>query len=270
MALTHRRGWSPEARSESPWYFPIRALWDELVESPGFPGVEALNRVYQAALAQRPDLPEPARALRFVPAGPKRRRNRRQAVQLTSLYEGRIVLRGEVPTRPDDWHDFFNALAFAAFPGAKWALHERQFRLLASRVTPETRRLPSARTREQDALALFDEGGIALVVLPEVVAELAPENRELEQVALALWRAGQARLVPFGHALYEHLVEGLPCPLGMLHVVRLDFRAQAPAAWLGALDRCLQRDLSLASRFSVPSPARGISLSDLDGPAHSG
>src|SRR5690349_4252659 len=128
MALSHQRGWSATARSESPWYFPIRPAWDALAESPGFPDVDALNLVYQQQLALRDDVPPEARALRFVAAGPKQRRRGREPIDLTSLYEGRIVLRAEVPTRPDDWHDFFNTLSFVAFPRAKWALHARQYR----------------------------------------------------------------------------------------------------------------------------------------------
>ena len=260
MALLHRRCWSPSAGGESPWYFPIRPLWEALGQSADFPDVATLNQLYQRALAGRAELPVPACTLRFAPAGKKPRRSRQQGVQLDTLYEGRIVLRGEVPTRAGDWHDFFNALSFAAFPRAKWALHERQYRLLAGRIGPGTQRLPAMRTREQDALALFDEGGIALVVLPEVQADLSPESRELDTLALALCQAHQARLVPFGHALYEHLVEGLPCPLGMLHAVRLDFRALAPAALIDALDLSLSRDLATSTLFCLPSPARGISL----------
>ncbi|HEX6242098.1 MAG TPA: DUF3025 domain-containing protein [Polyangiales bacterium] len=263
MALSHLRGWSPEARSESGWYFPIRPLWDTLVDSPGFPDVSALNQLYQRSLLGRAELSPEVRALRFVDAGPKRRRSGKHAIDLTSLYEGRIVLRGEVPTRADDWHDFFNALSFAAFPRAKWALHARGYQLLARSVTPDTRRLPAARTREQDALALFDEGGVALVVPPDVAEDLGPDNRALDELALSLWREGRARLVPFGHALYEHLVEGLACPLGMLHAVRLDLRALAPEHWLDALDASLSRDLSTPSLFSVPSTSRGLSLSTL-------
>ena len=40
-----------------------------------------------------------------------------------TLYEGKIVERDEVPTRLDDWHDLFNALAFISVSRAKWELH---------------------------------------------------------------------------------------------------------------------------------------------------
>src|SRR5690606_13588051 len=34
-------------------------------------------------------------------------------------YEARIFATGEVPTREGDWHDFFNALAWRAWPRTK-------------------------------------------------------------------------------------------------------------------------------------------------------
>jgi hypothetical protein len=40
-------------------------------------------------------------------------------------YEMRIWARGEVVTRPDNWHDFFNALVWCTFPLAKAALNAR-------------------------------------------------------------------------------------------------------------------------------------------------
>jgi hypothetical protein len=262
MALVHERAWSADARLESGWYFPIRPLWDRFADAAQFPSAAALSEVYAhevAAIAE--SLPLRARGLRFAETGPKVRRPRDSAVELASLYEGRIVERGEVPTRANDWHDLFNALTFCAFPRAKWALHERQYRLLKSRLGPDTRRLPGARTREQDALTLFDEGGIAVVMEPADAAELARSELALGEAVLALYQGERARLVPFGHALYEHMVEGLACPFGTLHVVSLPLRAWSTAALLRALDAALSDDLAAPTQFVQPSPARGLSLS---------
>src|SRR5690606_26753214 len=96
-------------------------------------------------------------ALRFAPQSKKPRRAKRGPVELDQLYDGSIALRGEVPCLAQSYHDLFNAVIFAAFPLAKYALHARQFRALRERVTPGVTRLPEARTREQDALTVFDE-----------------------------------------------------------------------------------------------------------------
>lgn len=252
MALVHQRGWDPAAFDESPWYRFLDPALSQLRDSPAFPPPEAFALLYAQA-AEPLGLPP----LTFIASPPKkpRRRVRREPVVLGELYEGQIMERGQVPTRRDDWHDFFNALAFVRFPRAKRALHARQYRLLAARLAPGTRKLPGARTREQDALSLFDEGGIALAVEPEALAQ-GPE-------AWSDWLAsGAARAVPFGHALFEHLVAGLHT-LGTLHVVPLAHRGLDPSALCAELDAALGEALADPAQFTEPSEARGVALKDL-------
>ena len=264
MAIEHRRGWAAEAYRESAWYFPIAGLWRAFGALSRFPAPEELSALYAHEVAGRGDLTEAAKALAFIATPPKKRRPRREPIDLAALYEGRIVLKGEVPTRLDDWHDFFNALTFAAFPRAKWALHARQFRLLSARVTPGARRLPGARTREQDALSLFDEGGIVLLVTKQRASELDPSSPTFIPECEALCLTGEGRPVPFGHALPEHLVEHLPLPLGTLHVLALDFHGLANNALLDAVDLALSQDLAAPELFNTPSPAKGLSLHAID------
>jgi len=135
------------------------------------------------------DFPTPeehaAPGVRFVTAT-KPRRTRRGPTQRATGYDARIV-GGEVPTRARSWHDFLNALAWATFPKSKLALHARQAAAIRASVPDGARTLPNARTRELDALALFDEGGIIVLESPSGALPLA-----------------------FGHALYEGLVTGGP------------------------------------------------------------
>jgi hypothetical protein len=265
MALVHRRGWLAAGFDENEWYYPIADFWRAFLVSTAFPTPAELSAQYARENGAHADLPASARTLRFVATPPKRKRQRRGPVDLATLYEGRIVLGNEVPTRVDDWHDFFNALTFTAFPRAKWALHARQFALLSARIVPGARRLPGARSREQDALALFDEGGIALAVRPEHAHALDPSSATFIEECETLCRAGEACAVPFGHALPEHLVEGLPVPLGTLHVLALDFRGLANKDLIHAVDLALGRDLAEPELFNEPSPARGLSLHAIRG-----
>jgi hypothetical protein len=260
VAIVHQRGWAARAFEESAWFFPLAALWRAHAERARFPDPGELSEQYRAETAEIADLAHGARALCFVATPPKKRRVRRGPVDLSALYEGRIVHKHEVPTRVDDWHDFFNALTFIAFPRAKWALHARQYALLAARVTPGATRLPGARSREQDALALFDEGGIALCVLPERRALLAESGDAFSDTCEALCRRGEARAVPFGHALPEHLVAGLPAPLGTPHPLFIDFRGLANKALITVVDGALAADLAKPELFRAPSPARGLAL----------
>jgi hypothetical protein len=136
-----------------------------------FPALEDLTRL----AATRGVRTAGGHPLRFVPAAPRpRRRAARQGANGASPvpYERGIYERGEVPTRAASWHDFFNALMWCALPRAKAALNERQC-LAPLHATDLDRSRAQTRTREQDRLAMFDEGG-ALVVRPTAGPAAAP------------------------------------------------------------------------------------------------
>ncbi len=176
--------WRPRFTGGDARFDAIAAVSALFAEYTDWPDVTALDR----ALGERA-------GVRFV-AAQRRPRRQRGPVALGDLYDAHIA-RGEVPTRARNWHDFLNALVWATFPRAKRALHARQHTALqawartsatplsddagvdADRVT----RLPNARTRELDALALIDEGGVLIT--------------------------GDARVI-FGHALYEGFVLAVP------------------------------------------------------------
>jgi Protein of unknown function (DUF3025) len=258
MALTHTRPFEPAFIDESPWYWPIHGAFCALPPSAEFPSAEALSALYAARVA--PDcLP-----LRFAPV-PKAKPRRRPPgpVALDALYEGRIAERSEVPQRPDDWHDLFNALAFVAFPRAKAALHLRQYTITRERVGPTDTRLPGARTREQDALALFDEGGVVVVTEPALAAQIDVDADDVSALVIALCSAGRAHVVPFGHALWEHLVAGLPCPLAAPCVLGLSLAWHEPDALLRTLDTALAAQLADRAYFMRPARTKGLALAAL-------
>jgi hypothetical protein len=123
---------------------------------------------------------------------------------VSERYDVVIDARGEIPTRPDNWHDLFNALVWASFPRAKSRLSARQRRLHEERARrgDDT----NARTRAQDALALLDEGGVLSLCAP---GDLDTLTRALSDRPLAeIVREGRARVLLFGHAALEHLVHG--------------------------------------------------------------
>jgi Protein of unknown function (DUF3025) len=220
MALVHRVGWDPRFLERGPWFWPLAQAAQRFADRDDWPSASDYDLLYEELAVTRG-----APALRF--AANVRKEEKRGAdgrVALHALYDGRIA-RGEVPTRERDWHDFFNALCFATFPFAKLALHARQFAALAARVSPNATRLPNARTPEQDALTLFDEGGVAVVVEQGAVAELAAteqgDGTRRQVIIEALAAQGRARVVPFGHALYEHMVEGLRCPGGCSQILEV-------------------------------------------------
>lgn len=222
---------------------PFRALLTELSAFDEFPDSEALSRWVERDRVERaPEAPP----LTFVELRPRSRRSKRGKVKLKELYDARISLGGQVPCLAKSYHDLFNALMFRAFPRAKRALHARQYAALAGWALADADRLPGKRTREQDALTLFDEGG-SVVVCP---TELAPRVAAGGRIPL-VGPDALARLVLFGHALVEHLSEG---QLGLRSTARVLFVPEVPTgdALLSAVDAFVTRLVHDPERFRAP------------------
>lgn len=133
---------------------------------------------------------------------PEIRRLRGASFVPADLYDGQIVTRSVVPSREQNLHDFFNMLAWRAFPKAKWALHRRQYAALCEALgdAPRTT-LPNRRLPVQDRLTLLDEAAFVLPVPPtwDLTRALAREDVVGELAH---------RLIPFGHGLVEFLYDG--------------------------------------------------------------
>ncbi len=160
-----------------PHFAPIARAAELFATRGDWPDVLDYNQLFR----------DDARAVRFIKARPIGRRRRKlnlgPVIDASSLYDGAITTRAEVPTRARSWHDYLNALVWATFPQAKRALHERQHARIAARIAEDPSRLPMARTPELDTLAMIDEGGV-------IHAE-TPRGTET---------------ILFGHALYEAIV----------------------------------------------------------------
>lgn len=130
----------------------------------------------------------------------------------------RAVTEGSVPTREGSWHDAFNVLAFVAFPRTKRALHHRVLELRRARVAAGGR--AGVRSREEDALALLDEGALVVAGAPPGIAALAQARRDgaLDRIDAVVRSQGLVVHV-LGHALLEHLVlDRRPIGAGVLPV----------------------------------------------------
>jgi hypothetical protein len=119
-------------------------------------------------------------------------------------YERRIAETGEVETRAENWHDFFNALAWLTYPQAKARINAQHAAMLKERGEEEAKR----RSPERDALTLFDEGGV-------IVASTSPELMRL--IVDFEWKqlfwsrraelTAKMSFLGFGHAMYEQALE---------------------------------------------------------------
>ncbi len=156
-----------------------------------FPTPEELTALAEGVSTAR------GKALRFVLPRDHDDRERR-------YYELHIADTGEVETRPDNWHDLFNALAWITYPQAKARINAQHAAILEEGGDEEARN----RGPERDALTLFDEGGV-------IVAARSPELMRLivdfEWKEL-FWKRraeleGAMRFFAFGHACLEQALE---------------------------------------------------------------
>jgi hypothetical protein len=187
------------------------------------------------------------------------------------LYDGRIAIGRRVPTRANCWHDFLNALVWGTFPRSKQALHSRQHRAIAARIEPGARVLPPTRTRELDALALLDEGGVIVSADdPEPLKKALRFDTHSDRasashgsVSTGVLRnaiaSGQAEAIVFGHAIFESLVLGV-APAAVAAFVR---PRGAPNEPLGALDRALADALGDSARFGTPTELCRVELNEV-------
>jgi hypothetical protein len=245
MALRHRLGWDARFCERSPWFWPLRRAAQRFSTFSDWPCLADLDALYAGATDG-----QQLRQLHFRDNVRKQDKRSGGRVVVSALYDARITLANEVPTRERDWHDLFNALCFATFPHSKLALHARQYRAMAERLGPDAERLPPTRTPEQDTLTLFDEGGIAVIAEPPLALQLEATCAEARaSFCSELVSDRRARLVPFGHALFEHLVEGLRCPGGCTQVVATSELWGSSQAWFSAIDRGLAAAIEDSARF---------------------
>ena len=227
---------------DSPLFAPLRSWLAHLPAAA--PDTDAV-----AALAERsPILLPNGRRIRFVPP-------RDDGL----AYEVRLWASGEVATRPDNWHDFFNALVWLSFPRAKLALSAGHARATAAAGQP--------RGTHRDALTHFDECGIVVVASQPALLELL---RDFRWKALFVERRAEVRramrFFVFGHATYEALLapfHGLTAK-AILHVVDADWLALSEAEQVAAVDALLAADLA-SPRYARPGAFSPLPLLGIPG-----
>lgn len=153
-----------------------------------FPGLEDLNALTNPSILSGGRAP-----IRFVVPAAVR--------EPSAAYEIRIFETGEVQTRPENWHDLFNALVWIAFPKTKAVLNRHH------RDEIIARRGEAQRGTARDVLTLFDEGGVVVGSTDPALSGLLRDSRWKE---LFWTRRREVRrsmcFKVFGHALYEKAV----------------------------------------------------------------
>ena len=176
-------------------------------------------------------------------------------------YEQFIFDARQFPTR-DGLHDFFNALYWDQFPRTKARLNQLQAEQIAQLGSVTQRGVV------RDALTVFDENGALLMAPPELWdALIAMDWQRLFVTLRPLWQ--QARLIPFGHALLEKLVQPRKPITAHVYLARFTIKniadnainTSAMSHFYPFLDAWITTDLSaekFATKPFTPLPVLGV------------
>jgi hypothetical protein len=212
---------------QAPWFEPWRGHGEPVAAdvAAGVPLHAALNRRRAGGIAFAPQSQ--------LPAG--------------TPYECYVFESAQCPVR-EGLHDFFNGLCWLQFAQTKGELNRLQALEIAQRG------VAGVRGPVRDAITVFDENG-AILAAPEPLwdALLARDWRQLFVELRPLWR--RARLVVFGHALLEKLVQ--PRKDLTAHVWRANpglTQAEELDGWLAA-QMSVER---LAGKPFTPLPVLGV------------
>lgn len=114
-------------------------------------------------------------------------------------YEEYIYATQCIPTRKDNWHDFFGALIWCLYPKTKALLNQLHMAEIAQHGLKQ-------RSKLRNKLTLFDECGLVLCLEPAafVHAKLLRQHQWQQSFVTnrSDWWQG-VRPVIFGHAIYE-------------------------------------------------------------------
>ena len=156
-------------------------------------------------------------------------------------YETHIDATGEIPTRTDNWHDYFNALAWLIWPHTKAILNHLHLR---AGITP-------LRNRSRDALTLLDESGIIVATSEVDLWENLTQHQWYELFVNQRQRVKTNMAFHLlGHALYEKLRNPYPSITGKCLLINVDKD-------FFELDTCArqrQLDQQLAHQLSAEPP----------------
>ena len=235
----HRMLFSPVAR------FLAAAL------QPGVPDISSLNTLREQWV---PDLRSGGGApLRFVPP-----------LLGMNGYEAHIHATGEVPTRADDWHDYFNALAWLAWPRSKQTLNRLHVDILQQRQAAGL----AGRGAQRDAMTQFDECGVVVVTADADLATGLAAHDWME----VFWKArarlmARSQFMVFGHASWDLLREPFPglCAKARYRVVDESWLALDHAARLADTDAWLANDLTARANTLSPASWRPLPLLGIPG-----
>ncbi|UJP06271.1 MAG: DUF3025 domain-containing protein [Nitrosomonas sp.] len=253
--------WHPNFIDTSPLFMPFEHLKYSIRQLPCWPQHNHLNHLIAG---NEPHIQtQSGKTVRFVPQVSGKQ-------NLKQDYETRIHLTGEIQTRANNWHDFFNALVWKIFPRTKSLLNQIHYQALQFEVSQHLKN----RSKLRDAATLFDESGVIVVSDRPLLLRLLV-NFEWKSL---FWQQRNAviqsmRFFIFGHGLYEKALTPYIGMTGKGIVINVEptFFAQTIPMQLKILDAELAVRLcneKLSAKLLTPVPLLGYpGWSDANGDA---
>lgn len=210
--LAPKDTWNPHILGEHPLFWPLRSDACSFVESfTRWPNLSDYQRFLDNAL--KPVQVNSGKTLKVVAQDLHQH-------SFEDSYEPRIFLKGELQTRQQSWHDFFQVLIWKLLPITKAALNELHYNAIKSRL--ETTPACNQRTVLENALTQYDECGAIIVSTNH---ELLERIRSFDWYSL-FWEMRkqveqQLKCIVFGHAIYEKGINpyiGITCHSVLIHV----------------------------------------------------
>ena len=195
--------WDANFASFSPIFLPLKQLANNFSH---FDKAWPQLKDYQALLSElsEPILTKSGKPLKIVEQDGK-------PGHFNEHYAPRIYMSGEIQTRTENWHDFFQFLTWIMFPKTKAVINSIHIPAAKERIDNNVEL--GRRSPIENMLSLFDEGGAVILSSDESLLQLIRDFKWKE----LFWKrrqelAEKLTLITFGHALYE---KGLAPYVGM-------------------------------------------------------
>jgi len=204
--------WNPGVLRSSPLFKPLSVMQPFLDQhQQAWPSLENYQQLLQRNVPElRSEFGAP---LKFVS------QDNKSSVK-EGRYEQRVYLKGEIQTRLNNWHDFFQVLVWNTFPRIKSTLNGLHY--AESQATRQKNRNNVNRGPLENSIALFDECGSIILSCND---ELLNCIQNFQWQDLFFMRRQQIdrhlRCFVFGHAMYEKALNpyiGMTSPAILLSV----------------------------------------------------